>query len=46
MNVDNDYPFPITSATTREDVEKNYWKCLYTSTEKNVSVLGDPAETR
>jgi hypothetical protein len=43
MNIEDNYSFPVTSTTTSDDIEKNYWKCLYTSTEKNVSVLGDPA---
>ncbi|HAZ75290.1 MULTISPECIES: hypothetical protein [Enterobacteriaceae] len=36
MNTESNYPFPIASSASNEDIEANYWKCLYTSTDKQM----------
>ncbi len=36
MNIEDNYSFPVTSTTTSDDIEKNYWKCLYTSIDKKM----------
>lgn len=33
MNTESNYAFPIASTISKENIEANYWKCLYTSTE-------------
>ncbi|AOR58550.1 hypothetical protein [Pectobacterium parmentieri] len=36
MNTEHNYAFPIALTTNIEDIEANYWKCLYTSTDKKM----------
>ena len=45
MNTGNNYAFPIVSTASNEEIKANYWKCLYTSADKNASVLGDFAKS-
>ena len=36
MDIDNDYAFPLTSVLSNDEVEANYWKCLYTSSDEKM----------
>lgn len=36
MDIDNTYAFPLTPALSNAEIEANYWKCLYTSSEEKM----------
>ncbi|WP_394515875.1 hypothetical protein E7738_17420 [Pantoea sp. SGAir0430] len=36
MNIEHDYIFPTVSTLSLENIEADYWKCLYTSAEKKM----------
>lgn len=40
MKTEHNYAFPVATATSNENIEANYWKCLYTSTDKKIRQYG------
>ncbi|MCL2897396.1 hypothetical protein [Brenneria tiliae] len=36
MDFNNNYDFPVTSAFTQDEMQEKFWKCLYTSSDKNM----------